>query len=90
MIRTCATGSDRRIAAVDDQIGAGHEGLATQFVDQVEQPALLARQLLLDELVATGEHAARDVQRAVVNGEVIEIDLAAEDGRRPFRRRRGG
>jgi len=27
---------------------------------------------------------------AVVNGEAIEIDLAAEDGRRPFRRKRGG
>ena len=27
---------------------------------------------------------------AIVNGEAIEIDLAAQDGRRPFRRKRGG
>ncbi|MGB1655896.1 MAG: hypothetical protein ACPHQP_02715 [Longimicrobiales bacterium] len=27
---------------------------------------------------------------ATVNGDAIEIDLAAEDGRRPFRRKRGG
>ncbi len=27
---------------------------------------------------------------ATVNGEAIEIDLAAQDGRRPFRRKRGG
>ena len=27
---------------------------------------------------------------AVVNGEEIEIDLGAEDRRRPFRRKRGG
>ena len=61
----------------------------------------IERSMIATRTIANGGTVTREVTvvitfdgsqyaDAVVNGEAIEIDLAAEDRRRPFRRKRGG